>query len=90
MRAPERPLLRLAGNRTSPPEASGNTPDSGSVPGIASVEVRGQGFSLALLALVLRVPAVAISFGIMGWCGAGAVTWRLRPSDRGPAWYKPA
>ena len=29
----------MAGNRTPPPEASGNTPDSGSVPGIASVEI---------------------------------------------------
>ena len=26
-----------------PPEASGNTPDSGNVPGIASVELRGHG-----------------------------------------------
>ena len=30
-----------------PPEASGNTPDSGSVPGVASVALRGHGFSLA-------------------------------------------
>ena len=37
----------MAGNRTPPPEASGSTPDSGSVPGIASVELRGHGFSLA-------------------------------------------
>ena len=47
VRAQERPVFRLTGNRTPPLEVGGNTPDSDSVIGIASVALRGPGVSLA-------------------------------------------